>query len=133
MSELSAAMGLSVFPYMAQIIAARKEIVELYRNNIRILKSVELLIDTDWNYSYYPLLFKNEADMMKVDNKLKEENIFCRQYFYPSLNELPYIEKSSVKISESIARRILCLPLFVGLKQEVIHKICRIINEVHKI
>jgi dTDP-4-amino-4,6-dideoxygalactose transaminase len=130
MSELSAAMGLSVFPYMAQIIAARKEIVELYRNNIRILKSVELLIDTDWNYSYYPLLFKNEADMMKVDNKLKEENIFCRQYFYPSLNELPYIEKSLLKISESISRRILCLPLYVGLKHKDINKICKIINEI---
>lgn len=54
-SELQAAMGLSVFPYMNEIISERKKVVEKYDQLLDFSKLQRLKIrpGTDWNYSYY--------------------------------------------------------------------------------
>ena len=54
--------------------------------------------------------------LFKIQESLKKENIFPRRYFYPSLNELPYLEdKQNISKSESILRRVLCLPTYTEL------------------
>ena len=116
MSELQAAMGLAVFPYMSQIILDRKRTVEYYNDNLKNLRTIKLRADVCWNYSNYPIIFKDEGELLKVKNALNKENIFPRRYFYPSLNFLNYVEKQIVEISENISRKILCIPLFTGMK-----------------
>lgn len=56
-----------------------------------------------------------------------ENNIFPRRYFYPSLNNLQYINTPMMPVSESISKRVLCLPLYVGIEQENVDRICHII------
>lgn len=130
-SELQSAMGLAVFPYMDFIIDERKKVVEFYNSNLnfKLTRTLEIRENTDWNYSYYPLIFDNEDTLLRVQNALNENNIFPRRYFYPSLNTIEYIKASEMPISESIASRILCLPLYVGLLKEDIEKIVIIINK----
>lgn len=130
-SELQSAMGLAVFPYMDFIIDERKKVVEFYNSNLnfKLTRTIEIRENTDWNYSYYPLIFDNEDTLLRVQNALNENNIFPRRYFYPSLNTIEYIKASEMPISESIASRILCLPLYVGLLKEDIEKIVIIINK----
>ena len=60
---------------------------------------------------------------------LNKENIFPRRYFYPSLNTIEYTQGEKMPISESIASRILCLPLYVGLSNQELNKIVSLINE----
>ena len=84
---------------------------------------------TEWNYSYYPVIFENEAQLLNVQEALNKADIFPRRYFYPSLNTLNYLDHVSMEISESISKRILCLPLFVGISKEKSEKICKIILE----
>lgn len=129
-SELQAAMGLSVFPYMDFIINERKKVVEYYQKFLDFSKldAMKIRENTDWNYSYYPILFKDEATLLSVETKLSEEDIIARRYFYPSLNNLPYCEKVKMPVSDSIAERVLCLPLYVGLEIKDIERIVRIIN-----
>jgi dTDP-4-amino-4,6-dideoxygalactose transaminase len=129
-SELNAAMGLSVFPYMSYIISERKKVVEYYEEFLDFLKlqKMQLRENTEWNYSYYPILFKDEATLLSVETKLLSEDIIARRYFYPSLNNLPYCENVKMPISDSIAERVLCLPLYVGLETKDIEKIVSIIN-----
>lgn len=129
-SELNAAMGLSVFPYMSYIISERKKVVEYYEEflDFQKLKKMQLRENTEWNYSYYPILFKDEATLLSVETKLISEDIIARRYFYPSLNNLPYCENVKMPISDSIAERVLCLPLYVGLETKDIEKIVSIIN-----
>lgn len=129
-SELQAAMGLAVFPYMNKIISDRKNVVDFYNFNIDFLKvsSFKIRENTDWNYSYYPVVFKTESDLLKVQQKLNQNDIFPRRYFYPSLNTIDYVNGAEMPISESIASRILCLPLYSDLKLEEIKKIVMIIN-----
>ena len=132
MSELQAAMGLAVLPYMAKILNERKRVITLYQNTLDFLKIKPLKIreNTFWNYSYYPIIFDSEKQLDTAILELNKQNIYPRRYFYPSLNTLPYLNKVDMPISESIAQTILCLPLSHDLNEESVIKICKILNTV---
>ena len=129
-SELQAAMGLAMLPYMRSILAERKKVVDYYNNQLRAreIQTLKIREHTEWNYSYYPVLFKSEATLIKVQKALNEENIFSRRYFYPALNTLDYVTYQQMLVAESIAARVMCLPLYVGLAENELRKICKIIN-----
>lgn len=129
-SELQAAMGLSVIPHLKKIITGRQIAVNYYNKNLNWdqLKKIELREGTIWNYSYYPIIFESEKTLLITQKILNEEQIFPRRYFYPSLNNLCYLDEKIMLISESVASRILCLPLYIGLSENEICKISKIIN-----
>jgi len=129
-SELQAAMGLSILPYMELILAERKKVVDFYDQNLDFskVKKIKLREHTKWNYSYYPLLFENESTLLEIQKKLNEAQIFPRRYFYPSLNNLPFVTNIKMNVSNDIASCILCLPLYVGLDHTDLEKIVSIIN-----
>ena len=60
---------------------------------------------------------------------LNAQDIYPRRYFYPSLNNLPYVDAIKCPVSEDISSRIACLPLYVGLKNEKIMQISKIIKD----
>lgn len=132
MSEMQAAMGLAVIPYMDEILSGRKNIVGIYNKHLNNKKLQQLKVreNTQWNYSYYPIIFQNELVLQHVVKKLNESNIFPRRYFYPSLNTLSYIDDQSCPISEDIAQRILCLPLYHDLDEKDAKIICDILNRM---
>lgn len=134
MSELQAAMGLAVLPYIEMIIDERKKIVDFYNGNLNFNKITSLKIreNTIWNYSYYPVIFESEEMLLQIQEVLNENQIFPRRYFYPSLNTIEYINGMSMPISETIAARILCLPLYVGIGRDVLKAIVQIINNYTK-
>lgn len=129
-SELQAAMGLAVLPYINGILSNRKRVVDVY-NSLLDLKEIAMLKlreQTDWNYSYYPVLFRDEEVLLKVEASLKQNKINARRYFHPSLNTLPYVKKLSMPVSENIASRVLCLPLYPGLETNDIETIAKLVN-----
>jgi len=130
-SELQAAMGLAIYPYIDKIIEKRERGVETYNNlltNSRIQK-LTIRPGTNWNYSYYPILLENENVLLNIEKIFIENNILARRYFYPSLNNIPFVEKCQLNISDNIASRILCLPLFYDLNISVQKYICNILNK----
>ena len=76
-----------------------------------------------YNYAYYPVVFKTEQELHKVEESLHLNKINGRRYFYPSLNELPFLSYQPCPISEDISRRVLCLPLYVGLDNDDINQV----------
>lgn len=128
-SELHAAMGLSNFPYLKNIISKRKTIVNLYEHYLKntAVSTIYVPANVTHNFSYYPVLFRSEYMMHQVRLNLKKENIFARRYFYPSLNLLQYLEYISCPVSESISKRILCLPLYPDLPKKIVRHISQII------
>lgn len=130
-SELQAAMGLAVLPYMEMILTERKKVIDFYNENLdfKKLKTLKIREHTHWNYSYYPIIFESEALLLYVEKKLITQQIFPRRYFYPSLNKINYIKSQHMPISESIANCILCLPLYVGLSENDLERIVTGINE----
>ena len=133
MSELQAAMGLSVLPYLSDIIERRQVIVDYYNSNIDEVgcKKMKLRLGTEWNYSYFPVVFGSEEKLQNILEIFNSHDIFPRRYFFPSLNRLSYLEASSnfMPISESISRRILCLPLYNDLSMTDVEKIVSILNQ----
>ena len=128
MSELHAGMGLSVLPYMDEIIKKRKSIIRIYNENFNNLKKILIRENTDWNFSYYPVLFENEKERLVVEKILNDHDIYPRRYFFPSLNKLPYIGNRTMPISESISKNILCLPLYFELTEREIETIVSIVK-----
>ena len=72
---------------------------------------------TSWNYSYYPIIFESEERLLISQRIMNSHNIFPRRYFYPSLNIVDYVQGQACPVSENIASRILCLPLYDGMEE----------------
>ncbi|WP_086228811.1 DegT/DnrJ/EryC1/StrS family aminotransferase [Campylobacter sp. P0109] len=130
-SEFNAAMGLANYPYISKIITERKRVSNLYDKELSILvQRPKQQSDLEYNYAYYPVVFRSEADLLKVFDELKKQDIYARRYFWPSLNTLTYLkDKFDCPISEDIASRIACLPLYPDLTNDEALKICMIIKE----
>ncbi|MDT8717884.1 DegT/DnrJ/EryC1/StrS family aminotransferase [Clostridium sp. 19966] len=133
MNEFEAAMGLCVLDDIDKIFENRKKAYENYMNYLsKKLIRQEQNINSSLNYCYFPVVFKDEESLLKVKRVLENENIYPRRYFYPSLNDLPYIKNKahSVPNSEYISIRILCLPLYDSLEPNVQKNIIGIINKI---
>lgn len=131
-SEIHAALGIVNLPYVQEIINKRKEVHGIYNKLLRsdMLKLPSIPADIKYNYSYYPVLFSSEKNLLDVKKMLNENGINTRRYFYPSLNELPYLkgDKQVCPISESVSRAILCLPMYAELKKDDQLRIIELIN-----
>src|SRR5690606_19009663 len=134
MNELQAAMGLAVLPYIDILIEKRRQLIKEYKSHINLegIKELKIRAGTDWNYSYYPLIFQTESELLKVKIKLNKNEIFPRRYFYHSLYTLDYVNSPEMKISRSISKQILCLPLYDSLEFHEVRKISNLINEIIK-
>ena len=71
------------------------------------------------------MIFPTHELMIRVKASLDLEEIFTRRYFYPSLSSLNYVAKHETPISDDVASRILCLPLYHTLSKSEIEMICR--------
>lgn len=130
-TEFQAAMGLLNLKYLESNQAERRALTDCYNSLLPAdIKAFELRDGADYNYSYYPVIFETEDVLIETMDRLIQELIFPRRYFYPSLNTMPYVDYQSCPISEDISKRIICLPLYVGLGKEVIEKIAKICRPV---
>lgn len=129
-SELHAAFGLCTLDSVPDIIQGRKTIFERY-NDLLAGADIERPILADqlkYNYSYYPILFSSEEELLRVKDCLNHHNILTRRYFHPSLNQLKILQYKPMAVSEDIASRILCLPLYDELTDEQLQKICSVVG-----
>ncbi|MEO8405919.1 MAG: DegT/DnrJ/EryC1/StrS family aminotransferase [Chitinophagaceae bacterium] len=134
-SEFHAAMGLSILPQFDQIVKRRKEVSDYYDQQLskKIYRPGVTDSSFTYNYSYYPIVFESEEQLVKIKAILLENGYNTRRYFYPSLNELPYSkEVAPCPVSEEISRKVLCLPTFFDLEQADQKKISEIINQYLK-
>lgn len=132
-SEFHAAMGLVNLKYAQQIIARRKDLCEHYDSFLKNFhaRKPEFARHVAYNYAYYPLFFNEDTLLKKVVDVLSQNWIYPRRYFYPSLEDLPYVvRKDHCPVADSLAKRALCLPLYDALTKEEIDMICRLMLRV---
>ena len=129
MTEVHAALGIANLKYLNAALADRRKKYALYkeilstRGDLRFQK-----LNGECNCSYFPVVFPTEAQLLKAEAALLREEIVPRRYFYPSLNTYTTIVKPvSMPNSESLADRILCLPLYYNLPEETVVKIAEIL------
>ncbi len=131
-SELHAAMGIANLKYYDEIMAARKHQWQLY---FRLLQGSPLGLaqvpeEVEYNHSYFPVVFRSEEELLQVRQRMNGLNVFPRRYFNPACSQLPYVnQQGSCPIAERMANTVLCLPLYYGLQDESIERICDMVSE----
>jgi dTDP-4-amino-4,6-dideoxygalactose transaminase len=132
-SEFHAAMGLVNLGHIQEIHENRKRITERYDEKLKGFKGIKPVCHKQGslNYAYYPLVVESEELLHKCMELLKANEIFVRRYFYPSLSKvLPYLDSVEMPITEDIAKRVMCLPLFHDLTLEEVDLICRLLLRI---
>lgn len=132
-SEYHAAMGLANLKYLDVIHQKRKELTARYDEKLKNLKARRPIWNaaSENNFAYYPLVFESEELMLQCIELLKQNEIFTRRYFYPSLaTSLPYVKPQDLPLTDDISKKVLCLPLYYDLTLEEVDLICRLILRV---
>ena len=112
-NEVEAAMGLCLLEEENKIFEERKSSHEFYTEQLKDFVQLQKRHpDATQSYSYFPVVFNNEEEMIAVRAALLEKDIAARQYFKPSLDTLPYVKsKEPMFNSRDIASRILVIPM----------------------
>lgn len=139
MSELHSVLGLLNLKHVDQEIEKRRQLFSTYVECLDNIEGISFLIPEKTvksNYQYFviqigPRQFGCSRD--EVYEKFKKYNIFARKYFYPLCSNyscyrhLPSSNPSLLTIANNVADQVLCLPLYGGLKQDDVKKICNIL------
>jgi dTDP-4-amino-4,6-dideoxygalactose transaminase len=133
-SEFHAAMGLCNLTCINDILARRKELSRHYDQQLRLLNARKPTLHdpAHYNHAYYPLVFPDETALLEAKKRLELSEISPRRYFYPSLSTLEYLDKQLTPVTDEIAPRVLCLPLFHNLSKEEIDMIARLLLRTQK-
>lgn len=133
MTEFSAAMGLCNLRHINEAIEQRKKNVLKYRERLSGVDGIKLCPEqenVESNYAYFPVVFDGfKYDRNEIAEKLAENNIFARKYFYPLTNTFECIKtyRGNTPIAEHISQRVLTLPLYADLSTDDVDRICDII------
>ena len=131
MIEMCAAMGIVNLRYFDDSLQSRKLVYERYRKLLQEHGDIVFQkLDGDINYSYMPIILSSEGYKFRLMDELKKNNIFPKEYFYPSL-EVVFSDTIECKNAFDISRRVLCLPMSDYITTDEIDQICEVIHSVH--
>lgn len=132
LSELHAALGLSVLPLVPAAIAERRKRFDAYLERLaplgERLRLPRIPDGLEWNYAYLPVVFSDEASLVRTWLALVEIDVWARRYFHPALNTLAYTGNEKAPIAEDLCPRLLCLPLFDTLAESDVDRIAETIR-----
>lgn len=139
MNEFQAAMGICNLSRLPLELAARKKIVEIYRDRLARVPGIRLVVekaDVVPNYSYFPILVDEKIygkSRNELFDQLAEFNVFSRKYFYPLVTDYEcYAEKYGnveLPVARFVAERMLTIPLYGEMGLPAAQNICDIIAE----
>jgi len=129
MSEINAAFGLLQLQHMPRILQRRAEIDVTYRKALAGVKGIHCLPQsgqTVANHSYFPVLVQPDYPLSRdaLYQKLKDQSIFARRYFYPLITDFPMYRgmpsaaRANLPVAANAAERVLCLPIYPNLTAE---------------
>jgi perosamine synthetase len=138
MDEMSAALGIEQLKKLPSFVAARKEIAAWYDEAFTEAGSDVttpfVSPENDHTYFVYVVQLPDRADRDKMIGLLKEAGVMSKPYL-PSIHLFSFyrdrfgFKEGDFPVSESVSRRSLALPIYVGLTQEDVREIvARVIN-----
>ncbi len=140
MTEISAAMGISVFACLDDILKKNQLNYERYRDSLGNTTGLRLfpyehLEKTNWQY----IVIEIEAEEFgasrdQVFQRLNDNKVIARRYFYPGCHHMePYKTlygdlSSQVPHTEALCQRVLCLPTGSAVSAQDVDEICWLIK-----
>ena len=107
-------------------------IAETYRRELKGIEGISFLPDpenTEPNHAYFPIFVNEKQYSMSRDQlyeRLKQNNIFGRRYFYPLISEFSMYKRldsskpSNLKVATKMANEVICLPIYPLITNEMI-------------
>src|SRR5574344_110916 len=138
MNEFAAAMGICNLRHVDDEIKKRSIVEKAYRDGLSGIKGVKLNPVSEnqtRNHAYFPVIFTDEYKLSRdeIFNKLSENGIKSRKYFYPLTNEIEaykdVFDSGNTSIAKDISRRVLTLPMYADLSTDDVKRICDIIAD----
>ena len=135
MNEVQAAFGLATLKYIDRAIEKRKVVADEYRKRINDINGISYITVADDvfpNNSYFPIIIDEDKYGLSRDQlyqKLKDNDVFSRRYFYPLITEFALYKKNnnikthSVDVAKVISDNVICLPMHHDIKDEDIERI----------
>ncbi|HIF9179493.1 TPA: DegT/DnrJ/EryC1/StrS family aminotransferase [Photobacterium damselae] len=122
MNEIQAAFGLANLKLIDGAIAKRQQVAKMYREALADVGGIRCLSDFDGvhhNYSYFPIIINEQEYGLSRDSlydKLRENNILARRYFYPLITEFEFYKinktvQHSNDVAKEISDSVICLPM----------------------
>ena len=139
MSEINAAFGLLQLKYVDEAMARRQSIDAAYRQALQSVPGIRCLPDAGEqvaNYSYFPVLVEAGYPLSRdaLYQKLKDNNIFARRYFYPLITDfpmyrgMPSAQRDNLPVATAAAQQVLCLPIYPNLTEQDLQRVIRIVQ-----
>jgi len=139
MSEFNAALGLAQLKSIDESIARRREVYVHYRSRLSSVAGLSFPGD-EWlignNFGYFPILVDTSYPLSRdqLYDHMRSHGIYVRRYFYPLISdmpmyrELPSASPDNLRVASAAASRVLCLPIYDGLRIEDQNRICDLIT-----
>ncbi len=102
----------------------RRKFVKMYKDVFSGNPKTKMLDEgLDAIYSYFPIIFEHEDQLLKFQ-KIIAPFIMSRRYYFPTIKcgytgDAKVVFEENLQNSESIAKRILCLPVYVSCTDRV--------------
>jgi dTDP-4-amino-4,6-dideoxygalactose transaminase len=132
MNEFCAVMGILNLKHFPKWQNQRSRLYKMYIDLLGHCGKLDFQsIPTEgYNYSYMPVIFADRRQRDYVHDRLVASGIKPRKYFFPATNDLSmqgFSSRDSTPVARNISLRILTLPLYASLEEEIVDNICDIV------
>jgi dTDP-4-amino-4,6-dideoxygalactose transaminase len=138
MNELQAVMGLAVLDCLADEMARRRVILDVYRRRLTGIPGVTLATPVPGAESslQYCVVRIDAREFGRsrddVHDALKQQNVFTRKYFYPLCSDYACYQdlpssRSALPVARAVVNEVLCLPIYGALPAAAVDTICDLI------
>jgi len=139
MNELQSAFGLLQIKTIQIEIDKRKRVAEHYKKKLKDIEGIRFLADMvgiKHNYSYFPIFIEKYFSLTRDElyQKLKDNGIYGRRYFYPLISDFPMYKKYNsanplnLPNAVKVASEVICLPIYPDLSENEIELIVNVIQ-----
>src|SRR5690606_34191626 len=92
------------------------------------------------NHSYFPVMVENNFPLSRDElyHYLRQHGILVRRYFYPLISDfpmyahLPSSAPNNLPVAQSIASKVLCLPIYPTLEHKDLSHIADLLFQAGK-
>lgn len=129
MAEINAILGIHQLKRLDKYISKRNDIAKKYASSIHEINDIELIfVPTNVRHSFwkYPIILKNSNTVELKKIFLEKYDISLGTTYYPPIHLQPVYKiqygnlEGTLPVSEDVLTRLVCLPMFVGLTEEMI-------------
>lgn len=136
MSEFNAALGLLQLKHIDAALQRRADIDAAYREALKDVRGIvcqPFTGETRANHAYFPVMVTAEFPLSRDElyQRLKENLIFGRRYFYPLITDYPMYrgaDASHLVAARRAANQVICLPIYPDLSDADVARVIDVIK-----